>query len=576
MRAPIPQTTGNDLFAAFVGALLVRMICAAVLLGAALATASPLVPLVRGTPTVITATPGNAAVELTVDRPVTGRDGCFTASWAVTGADAVTFAHGFTQPQDVPNADSRTICATQDSFVVLNANLPDGTGHSYRTDVVVSTAKLAPVYTLLALLLAAGAGTLAFAPAALLRPNARYTPTTAGGGLRPAEWGVLAGLLLLIVVAYAPARFIVRGGDYVAQVTGAQGVAEGAPLSSPHFVNQLLTIGVARLLPGDDLDTFFAAQFWVNLGALVLTGVVIYGFLRYLVGAPQGTAGAVRLGLFTVAGMIAAPVFFPTLNAPNLFLGYIPSSNLFHNPTYTLMRPLAVLLVWVGVRLFRDEVTRPWLVGGAGAGLVVLSLLTKPSHVIVYVPAVGLLWLWRLWHERRVRWTPALVAAAALPVLALQFSAFFTGAEGVQPFTEPSRVIFAPLAAMLTREPNAAVIALKLVLSSAFPLALTVLYWHDTRRHVALQFTWAAYGVGLLYAYLLAEAGKITHGNFIFSAQTGLDMLMLAAIAYFAREAWRVRDSRFVVAGTLLVLHVAAGVIWQGVNVASGYGFFWW
>ena len=576
MRSPIPTTTGNNLFAAFIGGVVVRYICAALLLGAGLATASLLVPLVNPTPATITDTPAGADVRFTVDRPVTRLDGCFTASWAVTGVESVRFAVGFDQPQGVIGEDSREVCITQDSFVSLSVDDLNGDRGVYRVATLISTARLAPVYALLSLTLFAGAGMLMFAPHHLLHPNALYAPTSADRGLRPSEWGVLAGILALIVAAYWPAQFIVRGGDYEVHVYYSQQIAEGAPLTSPHFVNQLLTIGTAALLPGDDTVTFFAAQFWVNLGALLLTGVVIYGFLRYLIGVPEGVGGALRLGLFTIAGMIAAPVFFPTLNTPNLFMGYIPSSNLFHNPTYTLMRPISVLLVWIAVRLFRDEVTRPWLVGAAAASLIVLSLLTKPNHVIIYVPAVGLLWLWHLWHQRRIRWTPALVAAAALPVLALQFGAFFTAADAVQRFTEPSQVILAPLAAMLTREPNIAIMALKLVLSSAFPLALTALYWADARRDVALQLTWAAYGVGLLYAYLLAEAGKVAHANFIFSAQAGLDMLTLAAIAYFARAAWRELDSRSVVAGTLLALHVAAGVIWHGVNVASGYGFFWW
>jgi hypothetical protein len=273
--------------------------------------------------------------------------------------------------------------------------------------------------------------------------------------------------------------------------------------------------------------------------------------------------------------MIAAPIFFPTLPERNLFMGYIPSSNMFHNPTYTLMRPMAVALVWIAVRMFRGEIEHKWLIGGAGAALVVLSLITKPNHVIVFVPAVGLLLLWTYWRERWIAWQPTVFIAAALPVMAIQFAAFFTDAD-VQRFTEPSQVIFAPFAAMLTRETSYGWMLIKLLLSSAFPLAVAVGYFSKARRDIALQLTWAAYGVGLVFAYFLAEAGKIQHANFIFSAQAGLDMLMLASVAWFVRKASRERDRRWLFGLMLLVLHIAAGVIWHAVNVASGYGFYWW
>ncbi len=467
MRPPIPKTTGNDLFAAFISALLVRYICAGLLLGAALVTASPLVPLITQNPIVITDTYQATTIRYELTPDVAGFDGCATVRWTVENAERVQLSVGFEDSQPVDAVGERETCPDGDNVVMLAVTTPEGAPLTYKLPLLVSVTRLAPVYALLALTLATGAGLLAFAPRLLLRPDRIYVPSPEDGGLRSVEWGTLAALVAVIVAAY------------------------------------WLTD-------------------WVHIGAALVTGIVFYGVLRAWIGAPESRGGALRLGLFAIVGMIAAPIFFPTLNARNLLLGYIPTSNLFHDQTYILLRPVTVLAAWVVVRLLRST-KQPWIVIGVGAGFTAFALLIHPAY-------------------------------------------------GGTPLTTR----FTPLMIMLIQESNVVVLALKLVLSSAFPLALMILYWRDAHHDTALKFTWAAYVVALPAAYLLSTSTVGASTRFVLSAQTGLDLLMLASMAYFARVVWQERDSRFVVAGTLLTLHVAAGVIWHGVNLASGFRVFWW
>ncbi|MEO0561257.1 MAG: hypothetical protein AAF125_04040 [Chloroflexota bacterium] len=573
------QTTSNDISQTATTTVsgpgtAVRWACAVVLLLAAASIGGLLAPLVTATPEVIVASPGEATVRFEVDRPVTGRDGCFTASWAVEGVREVGFSWFFESAEGVIGTDSRTLCAAQDAFVTLVVTLLDDTSHIYQINVVQSTAQLAPLYIGLIALLAGAAVALVVAPSWATRIWGG-----AIGGTRSvrAEPLVVIGLLVLTTVIYLPTDFIVRGGDYEVHVYYTQDLAEGEPITSPHFINQVMTLAVASALPGvvTDSDTLFTAQYILNTIFAALTALTAYGFLRYLAGRPDTMWDAFRLALLTLGVVIAAPLFFPTLAEGALFMGYLPSSNMFHNPTYTLVRPMGFALAWIVLRLLRGEAQRSTLVSVAGAGLVVLSLLTKPTHGVVFLPALLLAFLWVLASARRLHFGLMLMGAVAVPVLAVQYGTFFTDAD-TQAFTEPSRVIFAPLAAMQTREPSEVWMIAKLLLSSAFPLALLAAYPRAVRQHAGLAFAWAMFAVSLVMAYTLAEEGKVQHANFIFSAQHALDLLMIVGVGWLAARDWSNDRARFALVSSALLLHIVAGAIWHGINVASGFGFAWW
>lgn len=557
----------------------VRYVCAAVLVAAAVTIGVLLLPLLNPSPQVLAATAGDASIQFQTNRTVAGTDGCIEASWDVEGAQTVLFGWYYTPPQEVAGRATQQVCPQHDSFVQIVADLPDGTREIYQLTTIISIARGAPGYLLVMALLIGSAGVLALRPqwlAALRVPPAAPT----GRGLPRWEWAVLAVLLLVTFLAYVPARYNIYGGDFEGHGYYSHRLANGEAISSPHFVLQLFTIATVWLTGGDmtQQEPFFAAMFWVNQGAMLVMMALIYFFMRYWLGAPGHWRTAAVYALLAVAGMWMAPIFFPTLLQRDLFLGYIPTSNMFHNPTYALMRPMSLAVMWIGIRLVRGEVERPVWVGLGAAGLAVLSLITKPNHTIIYVPALGLAILWTLLRQRRIQWTMVGIILATVPVLAIQFNVFFTAAE-VESFTPTSRVIVRPLAVMLARESSLSLIAVKFVLSNLFPVALYAAYFRQSRQNGALNFVWAAYLIALFYAFILAEENRYSDGNFVFSAQIGLDMVMITSIAWFAqltRQTLPARDWRFVAVGTLLTLHVAAGLIWQIVNLTSGYGFFWW
>lgn len=555
-----------------------RIAGASLLLIAALYMMGWLWPLIAPVPQSVDVTDEAAglSVALSAERTYTRRDGCLSVAWNVGGAMSVELSEHFGPYTTVEPSGEQDVCMDKDGVIVWRIIDGDGGTHYHTLSSVRSVGRGLPVWGAVVALLMAGAGVLVFAPQRYKgqKEPQESEPHQTNAGLRY-EWVMLVVLAAVTLALFASSGFIVRGGDYEVHVYYTEQIANGAPISSPHFMNQLLTWGVQRVTPGYDIDSFFRAQFIVHLAFEVLTAWTLYGFLRYLMGPPATWRGATGYGVLTVALMGAAPVFFPTLAAQSLSHGYIPTSNLFHNPTYVIMRPIAIALIWTTLRLWREEVTHIRRVTVAAAGLIVLSLLTKPNHAIVWGPSVGLWLLVPLLRERRVRWSLWAMLFAALPVLAVQFFGFFTDADA-QRFTEPSQVIVAPLAAMAVREPRVGWMAAKWLLSSLFPLGLLAAYPRQTREDDALMLTWTAYVVGLSMAYLLGEAGKIAHGNFIFSAQIALDGVMIVSAAHLFRVQRAERDGRWLFVASLLMLHVSAGVVWHAVNLLSRNGFVWW
>lgn len=552
---------------------IIRVICAILLLAAAVFIGMLILPLFNEA-TIITDTPGDARIYFEVDRPYTRWDSCLTASWRVEGVQTVALGWFFDEPQGVIGKSQREICIPHDGFVKLMVTLPDGTRHEYRIEAVRSTIWMMPLYSLLmAGLLITAVSVMGWGKSlwqALIRQR------TASPLKRWQELTMVSALALITLLIHLPLGFIVRGGDYEVHVYYTRSIAEGATITSPHFMYQLFILAFAPFLPGEGAEPFFVAGFITHLLFAALTPIVIYGFLRYLTGKPRTRWAALAYIGLTFGVMLAAPLAFPTFPAKNMMFGYLPGGNVFHNPTWVLMRPMSVLLVWIIIRMLRREVQHPLWVGLAAGGITALSLITKPIHVIIVVPAIGVFALWHLIRERRIDWLLILgVWGFAAPVLLFQYFGFFTEADA-EMFTESSRVIVAPLAAMLTREPSVIMIGIKFLLSVAFPLGVYVAYFREARRDVALNFAWLSFLFGLAYAYLLAEEGKVAHANFIWSAQIGLDLLLMVSAGWFWREKWTQRNGQSMLLATLLMLHIVSGIIWHGVNITSRYGFFWW
>jgi hypothetical protein len=130
----------------------------------------------------------------------------------------------------------------------------------------------------------------------------------------------------------------------------------------------------------------------------------------------------------------------------------------------------------------------------------------------------------------------------------------------------PAEVVLAPLSVVfLYTRRSVPMVAVKLVLSVVFPLAVALGFRREAWRDVPLRLAWLAFLAGTAYAYGLAETGpRRVHGNFLWSAQVA-NLVLFAASVRFAlaragdAEPRRGRTAVLALCAVAFALHVASG-----------------
>ena len=234
------------------------------------------------------------------------------------------------------------------------------------------------------------------------------------------------------------------------------------------------------------------------------------------------------------------------------------SPNIWHNPTGIFALPFCLLVVLAGLAaLERPNAANMALVGGA----MVLSLLAKPNYVLAFAPCFGLAAA-RAWFRGIRSGTLSLAAASgqalaafgpAAVVLILQYRSAFGDSR-----SDDAGVTIAPLAAwgwLLAPK----YIPFAILLSIAFPLTVTFLYWHEVIRDRCLVLAWAVFAVALGQFVLLAETGKRGEfGNFGWGAVLANQVLFVACCAFLLRQpASNSRNAAFII----FLFHLLSGCV---------------
>ncbi len=359
--------------------------------------------------------------------------------------------------------------------------------------------------------------------------------------------------------------------DYRAHArTAHQWMEEGRPQAS-HFLFHALSIAVVRLIPSldfGDAGIMVGVTSWALLGLLVFEVVKRYAF--------RSSAPAPAFVISTVIAfslIIIAPVTIFTVSSFNLVHGYLSPTS-YHNPTITLLRPLALLLFIILVRTisFGGERASAYL---SLTTLSVAATLAKPSYTICILPALVLLAGLRqlAGQPNHLRMLGIAFILPASAVLAWQFSYTFAGQNA-------SHLVFAPLAVMAEKS---SFLAVKYLLSIAFPACVYLLFFSSASRRVDLNLAWLAFAIATAYSYLLAESGKqASHGNWVWSAQITLFVLFVSSVVFLLRQAkLESEDSAGGISGKTLVctvvysLHLTSGLLFYWINTTP-VSMMWW
>ncbi|HSN94363.1 MAG TPA: hypothetical protein VLR89_04800, partial [Anaerolineaceae bacterium] len=270
-----------------------------------------------------------------------------------------------------------------------------------------------------------------------------------------------------------------------------------------------------------------------------------------------------RVGI-SVSLTFLAPVMLLALVDGLYYYGYIGLAN-YHNPTINLLKPFALLSLILALKGF-EKCKNPLWVVVASAVLVILSSLIKPNFILAFVPALGLLSLYKLLRKQTID-LRLMIFGFALPSIAIliwQWSITYQAGD------YGNSIALAPF---LLESTYSKFLFPKFLLSSLFVLQGLWVFHKVLVKDDALFLGWITLVIGVLQSYLLIENGpEMLSGNFRWSGQIALFLMVVILTRHSAR--YFIADSlgntwqKLLGFGTYLA-HLAGGVVYYVYCLAS-------
>lgn len=288
----------------------------------------------------------------------------------------------------------------------------------------------------------------------------------------------------------------------------------------------------------------------------VFVYIITYYYLvrKALKGEKVGYIGVCVLGL-----MLAQAIYMPWFN-PLLYLGQ-GSINIWHNPTYAIAKPFAILVFWLVEHIYDKEKEYKIIFSKEWWLLLVCMLfsnLAKPSFFQVFVPGLGIFMLWKLISEKGKKICFHIqIASAFIPatIFAL-YQAYISLSAGIE-------LDWMGVWKLLSPNPWISVL-----LFMAFPLYIFcagIKDWNNGKKLSVCIFL-----TGFLEAATLAEAGaRKGHGNFFWGYYLGGALMWLVSVKEFIgwhriyaeeEENKKRMERKLKVGWTFFLLHMFSGI----------------
>lgn len=397
--------------------------------------------------------------------------------------------------------------------------------------------------------------------------DSNYKNAASRKRVSPLAIGALAILISLIFVPII-LEMLKSGNDYPMHIWWASywdktGMVT-APL--PHFLYQVVLIGVEHILPGGSFA--FAAAF-VGVVCYVSVGIVLFTIIYPLFGAGSESVRTLAAILVSLVLLLVGPINLFTWSGNNLLYGYIPT-NVYHNPTIVLLKPFALLLFLHGLRIFStSHPSRLILI--STAAVTVLGTIAKPNYVIAFIPALVLCVGFAFIRKQQINWALLLIGIFLPACEILLWQLNYVRGSSLGGF------IFAPFQVMQGYSPHN--LLPKFILSILFPSTVIVIYWRYAREDIGLRLAWISFAVGAFYTYFLSESQNYASGNFTWSGQITLFILFVATTMFLIRHnrdflSQKRLNLRLGLSLIFLLLHLLGGVALYLAHLNSNWRMF--
>lgn len=195
------------------------------------------------------------------------------------------------------------------------------------------------------------------------------------------------------------------------------------------------------------------------------------------------------------------------------------SPNIWHNVTYWTVKPIALLTMYFSVRTLQSFNFKYALIA---LSAILISIIAKPSFILIFIPAMILLTLSRYRIKRNIYFV-GLLTISVVTVLLYQFLHKYGG---------DSKIIIDFLGVWSLKSKS---IGISIIFAVAFPSLFLLLHQNAIKNDFIL-LSWLQFLFGVLLYAIFAEEGKShMHGNFGWSYMLSLSFLYLFSIIEFIK-----------------------------------------
>jgi len=401
---------------------------------------------------------------------------------------------------------------------------------------------------------------------------------------------VASALALAILLIATPAIlwqvyrvFAATGASDFGEVAKtAERISVEGKLRGTHFLFPALVIGTKKGVPS---LSFLEATGAAVTGLWTVTAVLLFFAFREKL--PERPPYAVFLVVpLVLSALFLGPFNVMTYAQKQLHAGYFNAFN-FHNPSSNMLKPFALVLFLVFTRsLAQGRRASSWPFVTAIAIIHVVSLLSKPSFSVYFLPVVGLVSAYALLRNwpLDLRLVAGAYLLPFLVVSGVQYALTFTSAHVT---VDQHYIAFDPFKVLLRTTP-AHMILPKIVASILFPLVTLSVFFHEARGNRELLVGWIGFLVAAGYVCFLLEGVAGPEGwfagNFGWSVQMATFLLFVASIRHVlglsnsgtGRARARLdAAARLGAVALAFAANLAGGLLWYRVNLTQDSASWW-
>lgn len=346
------------------------------------------------------------------------------------------------------------------------------------------------------------------------------------------------GILLyrLILVQNCPPQ------EFDSHILLAVDMEKNGVIVVPHFLFHMLTITFHWFI-----NLFFSYEtsftrygktiyfdwgvsaFLVTLMFYVILELVLFLFFKKILYRFGSKAEFISF-VISFSLTIIYPIFALKYVDGMCYHGYITPSTIYVIPTQSLLKVPSLALFLLTAELFNNngkiESKKIFFI----FLLSILSGLAKPNFILIMIPA--LLIVCSICVYKKINFNAFGVIVGLIScALVLSWQYLFKFINLNNNIYNSSIALTTPFEVV---SHYSDFIFLKIILSIAFPLYVTIAFFKDTKKDFLLMYGWTLFLVGIIFASFFSETGVAKFAyNFGWCAQIGCFMLFVSATAMF-------------------------------------------